>query len=440
MRLAASPPPPAPSASLTDPHDVPGAHHDRPRAHVGVLATHPIQYYTPWYRALAREVDLEVFFSHRQTADDQAAAGYGVRFDWDVPLLDGYASRFLRNLARRPDVSRFWGCITPDIREVIRTGSFDAFIVHGWSTCSYWQAMTACWSTRTPVLVRGDSSLSTPRAWWRRVVKWPLYRWFIPRFDGYLVVGARAREYVVRYGADPARCFDAPHAVDNEFFASRAEAMRADRGRLRARFGIPPDAVGYLFAGRFIERKKPLAFVDAVARASREAPEVFGLMVGDGPLRRDAEALAVRLQAPIRFSGFLNQTEMAAAYVAADVLVVPSVWETWGLVVNEAMACGLPAIVTDGVACAGDLVVPGLTGEVCTIGAVDALADRIGRLALDSEYRTTLSVNASQHVVRFDVAAAVEGTLRAVDYVTGRSSVSPTQSAPAFDATSAGRQ
>src|SRR5215211_6106940 len=117
---------------------------------VGVLATHPIQYYAPLYRALAARMDLDVFFSHRQTASDQAAAGFGVAFDWDGPLLDGYRSRFLTNVARSPAVDRFWGCNTPEIGGLIETGNFNAFIVHGWSTFSYWQAMSACWRTRTP--------------------------------------------------------------------------------------------------------------------------------------------------------------------------------------------------------------------------------------------------------------------------------------------------
>jgi glycosyltransferase involved in cell wall biosynthesis len=384
---------------------------------VGLLATHPIQYYAPWYRELAKSVDLDVFFSHRQTDSDQAKAGFGVRFDWDVPLLAGYRSRFLRNVARVPDVSRFRGCNTPEIRGVIQSAKFDAFIVHGWSTLSYCQAIAACWSTRTPVLVRGDSALATPRSWMRRAVKWPLYRSFIPRFDGYLIVGTRAREYVLAYGAEPGRCFDAPHCVDNEFFSSASAAVRTDPDRARSRFGLPADSVAFLFAGRFIDRKEPLAFVRAIANAARTTPRVCGLMVGDGPLRSRSEALAAQLHAPVSFSGFLNQAEMAAAYAACDALVVPSRWETWGLVVNEAMACGLPAIVTDGVACAGDLVISGTTGEVCAVGALDALSAHISRLARDDGYRATLSGNAVVHVDRYDVRVAAAGTVRAVEAV-----------------------
>src|SRR5262245_11157808 len=91
---------------------------------VGLLATHPIQYYCPWYRELAKRVDLEVFFSHRQSATEQAAAGFGVDFDWDVPLLKGFQSTFLDNAARHPDVNTFWGCHTPGLAGIIRDRRF----------------------------------------------------------------------------------------------------------------------------------------------------------------------------------------------------------------------------------------------------------------------------------------------------------------------------
>lgn len=390
------------------------------RFHVGLLATHPIQYYAPWYRALAREVDLEVFFSHRQTAEGQAAAGFGVAFDWDVPLLEGYSSTFLTNVAKQPGVGRFWGCNTPSLAGIIHESRFDAFIVHGWSTWSYWQAIRACWRARTPILVRGDSILSTPRSAARRLAKWAIYRWFIPKFDGFLVVGARTKRYLEHYGAKANRCFPAPHAVDNDFFTSRAAELRPSRADLRREFRLPESAVTFLFAGRFIARKEPSLFVTALARAAEQSPNVAGLMVGDGPLRPEVEGLAARLRAPICFSGFLNQTAMVRAYAASDVLVVPSEWETWGLVVNEGMACGVPAIVSDGVGCVDDLVTPGETGEVFSVGDTQALAGHIARLAADEPYRMRLSGGAASRVTKFDIAAAVAGTIESINAVTTR--------------------
>src|SRR5205823_8008552 len=142
-------------------------------------------------------------------------------------------------------------------------------LVHGWASRSIWQAIAACRRSGTPVLVRGDSQLGSPRSRARRLAKWPLYRLFIPRFDGYLVVGQRAREYYAHYGADPARMFFAPHGVDNQRFGGQAEAARGERARLRAGWGIPAGAVVFLFAGKLVEDKRPLDFARAVAAASR---------------------------------------------------------------------------------------------------------------------------------------------------------------------------
>jgi glycosyltransferase involved in cell wall biosynthesis len=385
---------------------------------VAILATHPVQYYVPWYRRLAEAVDLEVLYCHRQTAEGQGRAGFGVRFDWDVPLFGGYRCRFLRNVASRPDVDRFGGCDTPEVARVVEAARFDAFILQGWATRSAWQAMRACRRRGTPILIRGDSQLRTRRPWPWRALKWILYRRFIPRFDAYLVVGARAREYLLHYGARPERMFFAPHAVDNEFFASGADGLRAQRTELRRAWGLPPDATVFLFAGKLVPRKRPEDFLQAIAAAAARDPGVWGLVAGDGPLRGALEGRASAGRCPVRFSGFLNQTEIPRAYAAADALVLPSdARETWGLVVNEAMASGLPVIVSDAVGCAPDLVRPGETGVTFRCGALGELRDALLGLAADPARRATLGAGARRHVRRYSVAAATEGTLRAIEAV-----------------------
>jgi glycosyltransferase involved in cell wall biosynthesis len=388
---------------------------------VGILATHPVQYAVPWYRALAKSVDLQVFYCHRQTAEGQARAGFGVPFEWDVDLFQGYSHEFLENRARVPDVSAFRGCDTPDIKRIIRRERFDAFVVHGWATRSFWQAMVACWGSGTPILVRGDSQRPRSRGWPTRLAKYPLYRGFIPRFDGYLVVGERAREYLAHYGADPRRMFFSPHAVDNAFFASAARRWRPARADLRARWSIPAGATIFLFVGKFIPKKRPADFAQAVGLAAAQAPNVWGLMVGDGPLRPTLEAMVRQHGWPVRFAGFLNQTEVPGAYAACDALVMTSTSEeTWGLVVNEAMATGLPAVVGDQVGCVPDLVRPGETGDVFPTGAVPELAARLAALAAEPVRLAEMGDRASRLVDEYSVDRAVEGTLAALRSVAGR--------------------
>src|SRR5665213_3225479 len=178
--------------------------------HLGILTSHPIQYQAPWFRALAEETELEVFFSHRPDAAQQGN-GFGKAFNWDVDLLSGYRHRFLKNVAKRPSSSRFFGCDTPEIKDIIcgteptdpgpqTTKLFDAFIVNGWHLKSYWQAVRACRHARIPVLVRGDSQLLTPRSRLKRMAKSIVYRHLLRQFGGFLAVGQRNHEYLDHYG------------------------------------------------------------------------------------------------------------------------------------------------------------------------------------------------------------------------------------------------
>src|SRR5688572_21370570 len=130
-------------------------------ARLAIVATHPIQYQAPWFRQLAATMDIEVLYAHRQDSRGQAEAGFGVSFDWDVPLLDGYPFRWLTNVATRPGVDTFAGCDTPELYEVLRRDRFTACLVLGWNRKCFVQAAAACWRHNLPLLVRGDSQLAT---------------------------------------------------------------------------------------------------------------------------------------------------------------------------------------------------------------------------------------------------------------------------------------
>src|SRR6266516_354776 len=144
---------------------------------LAILTTHPIQYHGAWFRGLAEqpELNLDVFYCHQATAKEQAEAGFGVEFDWDVSLLEGYPYRFLKNVARTPTISGFGGLDTPEIKNIIARERFDAVMINGWHYKSAWQAMRAWWKTGTPVMARSDSHLNTERQLTKRVAKWPFY-------------------------------------------------------------------------------------------------------------------------------------------------------------------------------------------------------------------------------------------------------------------------
>ena len=149
-------------------------------------------------------------------------------------------------------------------------------------------------------------------------------------------------------------------------------------------------------------------------RAANSGAAIEGLVVGDGPLRAECEALVSSGRIPVRFAGFLNQSEIAKAYIAADMLVLPSEGETWGLVVNEAMCCGRPCIVSDQVGCGPDLVQPGQTGAVFPWGDVDALAKLMVAFAGDEKLVQEMGVRCRQLMRDCSVQTAVDGVVAAL--------------------------
>ena len=340
---------------------------------IGFLVSHPIQYYAPIFRALAERCDLTVFFAHRQTGEGQAKSGFGVAFDWDVDLLAGYRSTFLTNVARQPSTDHFSGCDTPEIAQEIERGRFDAFVVPGWGLRCYLQAVRACRRARVPVLVRGDSQLPGQRSAAVRLAKALLYRRMMRRFDGYLYVGQRSREYFEHYGAPKSRLFFAPHCIDNQAFAHQRSVRAPDRRRR------------LLFAGKLIERKRPIDLVRAAALLQSRGAKIELAFAGSGELEPELRRATDAAGLPAVFHGFVNQSALPATYAAADLLALPSdARETWGLVVNEGMACGLPAVVSDAVGCGPDLIEEGATGAVFPLGDIEGLAGALERtLALD---------------------------------------------------------
>jgi glycosyltransferase involved in cell wall biosynthesis len=384
---------------------------------LAVLSTHPIQYHSEWFRALASrpELDLHVYYCHKATPREQADAGFGVEFDWDVPLLEGYRYTFLQNVALSGVKGWFGRFDTPEIKKIVRKRGYDAVMVNGWHYKSAWQAISACWQSKVKVMVRSDSHLHTPRSLTKRALKSLSYRCFIPRFDACLAVGQWSREYFLHYGASPKRIFFVPHAIDSSRFEIEIRRLEPQRLELRKKMNLNETARVFMFSGKFIPKKRPLDFVYAIKEAVQRNPFIEGLMVGDGPLRGGCEALVREHNLPIRFTGFLNQSQITEAYIVSDALALPSDGrETWGLVVNEAMACRRPCIVSDRVGCGPDLVIPGKTGSIFRLGDVSALAQSVLEFADDPESLISMGVDARNRLRNYSVEAAVNGIIESL--------------------------
>jgi glycosyltransferase involved in cell wall biosynthesis len=337
---------------------------------LAIISTHPIQYYAPLFRLLAKRLDrVKVFY---EKIPDATAQGHGYN-QWDVDLLSGYG----------------YSSGNDGLRELLHgleRKEYDAVLLNGWQTPFMWRSYFHALETSAPLMVRGDSHLRTPRSVLKQWVKEPLYRAFLSKFDACLAVGALSAEYFRYYGVSEHRIIASPHCIDNGWFSERAELMRSKRNELRKEMGFSEEEIIFLFVGRLSQMKRVEDFLRAFTLCRKENPRIRGLIIGDGECRDELERLGRKICPQVAFKGFLNQKEIVSAYAVSDCLVLPSdARETWGLVVNEAMACGLPCIVSDQVGCGTDMIVPGVNGGIFPCGDVQALSNQISLWAQQSK-------------------------------------------------------
>lgn len=383
---------------------------------LAVLASHPIQYFTPLYRRLAAwpGLELEVFFCR----DYGVRPRYDKQFDravqWDTDQLAGYRHRFLRNLSPITDTFNPLHAINPGAFFHLLRG-FDALWVNGYLYPSNWLAAMAGALRGTRLLLRSELRLD-PRRGRRRfdALRDRVIRGWIARSDAVLYIGEENRRAYRHYGAREEQLFFAPYSVDVERYAEAARRREAHRARLRAHWSIPADAVIILFVGKLTARKHPealLRFCTSLPTRSR----AHVVMAGSGPLEGQLRAEVQRRGATnVTFLGFVNQQDLPGVYALGDVFVLPSEREPWGLVLNEAMAAGLPAVVSRDVGAAADLIAHGETGYVFETGDWDAMERYVRRLIDDEPLRHRTGRAAQERSGRYAYDATVRGVIDAL--------------------------
>jgi len=353
------------------------------------LVSHPIQYQAPLLRLLAQEpqVHLKVFFG-TNTAEGFRDSGFGTAVKWDVPLLEGYDHEFLPGLASREVTSirpLNWG-----IGRRLRQGAFDVLWVHGYTRLVSLSAIFAAKRLGIKVMVRDEANGGTPgRSMARNAATRLFYAMLAQLADAFLAIGTLNCEYYRRLGIPADRIFSVPYAVNNAFFRERAIDAGRRREEFRRELGLMAGRPVILFAGKLVPRKGPMLLAEAYKQLSRDGcsePKPYLLFAGDGELREAIEQMAVDLdRRSMRVLGFTNQTQLPALYDLCDLFVLPSVYEPWGLVVNEVMNAGRPVIVSDRVGCWPDLVKPDVNGGVFPAGNAQALAGVMARVLADRD-------------------------------------------------------
>ncbi|MBS1778684.1 MAG: glycosyltransferase family 4 protein [Bacteroidetes bacterium] len=340
---------------------------------LAIVTTHPIQYNAPWFRLLAEsgEVTLRVFYTWEQSqTNEKYDPGFGKVISWDIPLLDGYDYKFVKNVSVDPGSHHFKGIYNPTLISEIKEWKADCVLVIGWPFKSHLACMRY-FKGKIPVLFRGDSTLLEERAGIKKLLRTPVLKYIYSFVDYAMYVGENNKQYFLAHGIKENELWYVPHAIDNKRFAGEGDNYDTEAARWRQELGIGKDKVVILYAGK-LEPSKNVQLLLQMADILSDDRYRF-VIVGNG----ETEAI-LKEQAKgderILFLGFQNQNRMPVVYRLGDVFILPSNGpETWGLGINEAMASGRAVIATT--KCGGSIDLIKDNGTIIspgdTMGAVD---------------------------------------------------------------------
>jgi len=376
---------------------------------LAIFITHPVQYHVPIWRGLNDRLcgKIGVFYFSDHSVRGAVDKDFGVGVAWDSGLLNGYRHEFVR---RDANVHRTWSIPLGRGREVLATEDLEAVMIHGYTHLFELEILACAKRLGLRVIMRGEFYDKRPgRRYITAVAREMFLRYAYARVDAFCYVGRAAETHLRARGISAGRMYFSPYSIDTDLF--EAQVSTVDRTATRKQLGIVDDSVAIVYSGKLIPRKNPHLLVSAI-EAMRDRSRVSLIIVGDGPLRDEVIRYARHVLGDrLHFQGFQNQSQIGRSLAAADIFVLPSRYETWGLVVNEAMQFGLPVVVTDAVGCHQDLVVDQSTGVVVPADDVAALSKALQRLVDDRALRQAVGRNARRHIAKYSTAASVDGII-----------------------------
>jgi glycosyltransferase involved in cell wall biosynthesis len=379
---------------------------------IAFVNTHPIQYFAPMYAYLNRTGNFAITalylsdFSVRGSFD----RSFGQAVKWDVDLLSGYDARFIKGAGLRNEPTGFFSIIAPQIWHEVRRSDFDGLVVHGHTPAANLIAVAAARSAGVPVFARGETHLGLSRGLLKRLARKPLMQAYYRRLSGVLAIGSANDTFYRAMGIPEERIFSMPYTVENARFIEGSRLSDDQCKKVRAELGVADANPIVLYAAKLQARKHPDDLLRAAARLKDRGIRFHVVMVGSGEMGAQLVNLADRLGLDnVHFHGFANQSAMPQIYGAADVFVLPSENEPWGLAVNEAMCAGLPIVASAEVGCVADLVQPHVNGQTFTAGDVEGLANALHPILVDMDIRQRMGAASRAIISRWSYAECAAG-------------------------------
>jgi len=363
--------------------------------------------------------DLHVSYCSLRGAEAGHDPEFAATVQWDVPLLEGYSWSHVPN--RGSGDESFFGLRNPGLSKLIREGNYDAVLCFvGYVRATFWIACRAAKSSKAAFLFGTDTTTLAPRdgRMWKSTVKKILWPRLFRLADQAIVPSSGARDLMLSLGLPAERITLTPYSVDNDWWMK--QSVSVDRAAVRASWGASATDAVILFCAKLQPWKRPGDLLRAFADANLS--NALLLIAGEGPLRAqlESEAAALGIAARVRFLGFVNQSQLPAVYTSADLMVLPSEYEPFAVVVNEAMCCGCPVAASDHVGAARDLVAPVQQEFVFACRDVAALAALLKAALVDRACLASLGRAALAHMKTWSPERNIAATLDAIETAVGR--------------------
>ena len=383
---------------------------------LAIISSHPIQYNAPLFALLAenRLFELKVFYTW---GEDSIRSKFDPDFarvvEWDIPLLKGYQFEFVQNVAKNPGSHHFFGIDNPDLIQDIESWGADIVWVWGWSFKSHLKVIRH-FHNRIPVWFRGDSTLldDSISPIWKQWLRKIFLSWVYKKVDLAFHVGENNKKYFLLHGLLPIKLIRAPHAIDNRRFSDWNVGLQNDLTAWKESLGIAENDLVVLFVGKLESKKNPRSILDLATQLPSKKFKF--IIVGDGVLVDDLKQQAME-DKRILFLSFQNQTKMPSVYRLGDVLVLPSLGpgETWGLAMNEAMACGIP--VFGSTKCGGSIdLIDDSCGLIFDPNDLNTVVSRLNLLADNPDALSNLKAGAINKIQHFRYEKIVDAVLEGI--------------------------
>lgn len=384
---------------------------------IAILSSHPIQYFAPLYAHLSKNphLDIKVLYCSDFGTKNSYDQGFQQAFQWDIDLLSGYSYEFIGKNYSLREPKGFFSLICPSIINVLYKNRFDVIWIHGHNYFVNILAMVFAKIYGTKVLMRCETHLLLSRNKIKRAVRPLVLSALYKLCDAFLAIGTNNQNFYLSLGIPISKIFLTPYTTDNERFIESTNTQRDNKKVLLNSIGIFNNYPNVLYISKLQKRKNPDLLINAASKIQDDIN--FNLIIaGSGEMLEECISLTKNLSVSnVFFPGFINQKAVPSFFAMADIFVLLSHSEPWGLVINEAMSASLPIIASEEVGASADLVDSNNGFLISRANELEETVQALKILLKNPELRSAMGLQSLRKIQSWDFSATESGFLKALD-------------------------